>query len=107
MAQRVEVVLEDDIDGGGEDETVRFGCDGNSYEIDLSSENAQALRNTLGKYIEHARKASSPSRSARSARSRVDNSAVRGRAKSRGMEINQRGRIPAAVMKEYRAAQRS
>ena len=44
MAQRVEVVLEDDIDGGGADETVRFGCDGNSYEIDLSSEYAQALR---------------------------------------------------------------
>jgi len=103
MAQRIEVVLEDDIDGGPADETVRFGYDGKSYEIDLSSENAQALRNTLGKYIGNARKASAPSRSARSARSGVDNSAVRTWAKSHGMEINDRGRLPASVMKEYRA----
>jgi nucleoid-associated protein Lsr2 len=107
MAQRVEVVLEDDIDGGRAGETVRFGYDGNSYEIDLSRENAQALRKTLGKYIKHARKASAPSRSARSDRNRVDNSAVRAWAKSHGLEINERGRIPASVMKEYRAAQGS
>jgi hypothetical protein len=103
MAQRVVVVLEDDIDGGHADETVRFGYDGNSYEIDLSRGNAQTLRNTLGKYIEHGRKASSRSRSVRPVRSRVDNSAVRAWAKSRGMEINERGRIPDSVMKEYRA----
>jgi len=57
MAQRVEVILEDDIDGSPAGETVRFALNGTSYEIDLSSENALALRSSLGRYIEHARKA--------------------------------------------------
>ena len=61
MAQRVEVILEDDIDGSLADETVQFALNGASYEIDLSSENAQALRGALGKYVEHARKAAQES----------------------------------------------
>ena len=36
MAQRVVVTLSDDLDGGAADETVQFGVDGKSYEIDLS-----------------------------------------------------------------------
>ena len=47
MAQRVEVLLEDDIDGSPADETVRFALNGTSYEIDLSSQNAPALRSSL------------------------------------------------------------
>jgi hypothetical protein len=105
MAQRVEVILEDDIDGNPADETVRFAYDGTQYEIDLSSQNADALRGTLGKYIQHARKASAPPRQARAARNRVDNSAVRAWAKDQRKEISERGRIPASVMKEYQAAQ--
>jgi nucleoid-associated protein Lsr2 len=107
MAQRVEVILEDDIDGGPANETVRFALNGTSYEIDLSNENAQALRGALGKYVEHARKASGPSRQARGPRKRVDTSAVRAWAKEQGMKINERGRIPASVMKDYEAAQES
>ena len=105
MAQRVEVILEDDIDGGPPDETVRFAINGTQYEIDLSSENAQALRSSLGRYIEH--KASGAPRQTRSPRKRTDTSAVRAWAKERGMEISERGRIPASVMKEYEAAQES
>ena len=107
MAQRVEVTLEDDIDGSPADETVRFDLNGTSYEIDLSSKNARALRKSLGRYVEHARKATGASRQARAARRRTDTSAVRAWAKERGMEINERGRIPASVMEEYEAAQRS
>lgn len=107
MAQRVEVTLEDDIDGSPADETVRFALNGTSYEIDLSSKNARALRKSLGKYIEHSRKASGASRQVRGSRKRTDTSAVRAWAKERGMEINERGRIPASVMKEYEAAQGS
>jgi nucleoid-associated protein Lsr2 len=108
MAQRVEVLLEDDIDGSPADETVRFAYNGTQYEIDLSSQNAEALRSTLGKYIEHARKASAPPRQAhRAVRNSVDNSAVRAWAKAQGKEISERGRIPASVMKEYQAAQGS
>src|SRR5258705_3349490 len=105
MAQRVEVILEDDIDGSPADDTVRFALNGTSYEIDLSSKNAQALRSTIGRYVEHARKATGASRQVRGQRKRTDTSAVRAWAKERGMEINERGRIPASVMKEYEAAQ--
>jgi hypothetical protein len=107
MAQRVEVILEDDIDGTTADETVRFALNGTSYEIDLSTKNAQALRGALGKYVEHARKARGGSHQMRGPRKRTDTSAVRAWAKERGMEINERGRIPASVMKEYEAAQGS
>ena len=107
MAQRVEVILEDDIDGGPADETVRFALNGTQYEIDLSSEHAQALRGSLAGYIEHARKASAASRQTRGARKRTDTSAVREWAREHGKEISGRGRIPASVMKEYEADQGS
>jgi hypothetical protein len=43
MAQKITVVLEDDLDGGPADQTVRFGLDGAEYEIDLSISNATAF----------------------------------------------------------------
>ena len=57
MAQKITVALEDDIDGGPADETVRFGLGGSEYEIDLSTKNAAAFRRQLAPFIEHARKA--------------------------------------------------
>ena len=57
MAQRVTVALEDDLDGGPADETVRFGFGGSDYEIDLSKKNANTFRKQLAPFIEHARKA--------------------------------------------------
>ncbi len=58
MAQKVTVALEDDLDGGPAEETVRFGLDGTDYEIDLSAKNARAFRKKLAPFIEHPRKAS-------------------------------------------------
>jgi hypothetical protein len=57
MAQKVTVALEDDLDGGPADETVRFGLDGADYEIDLSKKNAAAFRRQLAPFVDHARKA--------------------------------------------------
>lgn len=57
MAQKVFVSLVDDIDGSEADETVEFGLDGVNYEIDLSAENAEELRDALAQYVEHARRA--------------------------------------------------
>ena len=57
MAQKVTVALEDDLDGGPADETVRFGFGGTDYEIDLSATNARAFRKQLTPFVEHARKA--------------------------------------------------
>lgn len=107
MAQRVQVILKDDIDGSPADETVQFAFYGTSYEIDLSSENAQALRGALGRYVERAHKASGGSRQAHGPRKRTDTSAVREWARAHGKEISERGRIPATVTKDYEAAQES
>src|SRR3712207_9028086 len=57
MAQKVTVTLVDDLDGGKAEETVGFGLDGVSYEIDLSSSNAGKLRDALADFVASARKA--------------------------------------------------
>jgi hypothetical protein len=63
MAQKVAVVLEDDLTGGPAEQTVRFSFDGADYEIDLNAKNAAALHRQLAPYIEHARRAGrAPSR---------------------------------------------
>ena len=56
MAQKVQVLLVDDLDGGEATETVSFGLDGSSYEIDLGSANADKIRKELTLYIDKARK---------------------------------------------------
>ena len=56
MAQKVQVILVDDMDGGSADETVSFSLDGVSYEIDLSTKNAAAFRDSLAQYVGTARK---------------------------------------------------
>ena len=61
MAQKVHIVLVDDLDGSEATESVSFGLDGTSYEIDLNEANAAALREALSGYIGHARKVGSAS----------------------------------------------
>ena len=56
MAQRVQIILEDDYDGGTAEETVSFALDGAEYEIDLSSKNASGLRDALAPWVAHARR---------------------------------------------------
>jgi len=79
MAQKVTAALQDDLDGGPADETVRFGFDGTDYEIDLSAQNVRAFRTKLAPFIEHARKASrGPARrTARTSAGRQRSGAVR------------------------------
>jgi Lsr2 len=106
MAQRVTVELEDDLDGGPADETLRFGLGGSEYEIDLSKKNASRFRRQIVPYIEHARKAGRGQRrrSARSASSREHSSDIRVWAKDQGIPVSGRGRIPASVVEKYQAA---
>ena len=56
MAQRTILELVDDLDGGQADETVSFALDGVEFEIDLSAENAERLRDTIAEYVGHARR---------------------------------------------------
>ena len=111
MAQKITVVLEDDLDGGPADETVRFALDGSAYEIDLSEidlskKHAKALRRKLEPFISHARKAGRrPRRQAgRSAASRERSDGIRAWARAHGIAVSDRGRIPASVAEQYEAA---
>ncbi len=106
MAQKVTVTLEDDLDGGPADETVRFGFGASEYEIDLSAKNARAFRQQLTPFIDHARKASrGPARrTARTSAGRLRSGDVRAWAKDHGLAVSERGRIPASVLEQYQAA---
>jgi hypothetical protein len=106
MAQKITVALEDDIDGGPADETVRFGLGGTEYEIDLSTKNANAFRRQLAPFIDRARKAGRGQRRrpGRTASSRERSSDIRAWAKDQGITVSDRGRIPASVAEQYEAA---
>ncbi len=106
MAQKITVALEDDLDGGPADETVRFGLGGSEYEIDLSKKNATAFRRQLAPFIEHARKAGRGPRRrpGRGASSRERSGGIRAWAKDQGIAVSDRGRIPASVVEQYQAA---
>ncbi|MET8473947.1 Lsr2 family protein [Streptomyces sp. NPDC006422] len=105
MAQRVVVTLFDDIDGGEATETVAFGLDGSSYEIDLNKANAHQLREALAPYLEAGRKQSSRTGKAYK-RTEVgpDPAAVRAWARSNDFEVPPRGRIPKRVYEAFAAA---
>ena len=106
MAQKVNIVLVDDLDGTEATETVTFGLDGTSYEIDLNDANAAALRDALSGYVGHARKVTGGGRRARKSGggSSSNTKDVREWAKAQGMEVSERGRISADVQQAYDAA---
>ncbi len=107
MAQKVTVMLEDDLTGGPAVETVRFAVDGTDYEIDLNAKNAAAFSKLLAPYIEHARKAGRAQgrhRAGRTVASRQRSGDIRAWAKEHGLAVSERGRIPASVVEQYHAA---
>ena len=111
MAQKVQILLIDDLDGGQADDTVRFGLDGTDYEIDLSAKHADALRKAVAPYLGAARRAPGsavrrPGRTVHRAASAngPDPPAVREWAKSQGIEVKDRGRVTAELVAKFRAA---
>ena len=106
MAQKVTVVLEDDLTGGPAEQTVRFAFDGTDYEIDLSAKNAAKFGKQLAPYLEHARRAGrAPSRRpGRTAAGRQRSGDIRAWAHEQGLAVSARGRIPASVVAQYQAA---
>jgi hypothetical protein len=107
MAQKVHIVLEDDLDGSDATETVSFGLDGTSYEIDLNEKHAAALRDALAAYVGHGRKVAGARRGRRSsAPSAGTHSAkeIRDWARSNGHKVPERGRIPGEVREAFEAA---
>lgn len=107
MAQKVNITLVDDIDGSDATETVTFGLDGATYEIDLNDKNASALRDALATYVGHGRKVSTARRARSSSRSSAGGapaSEVREWARANGFSVPDRGRIPSDVRSAYDAA---
>ncbi|MGL4306140.1 MAG: histone-like nucleoid-structuring protein Lsr2 [Mycobacteriaceae bacterium] len=110
MAKKVTVFLVDDIDQNSvADETIEFGLDGITYELDLSSANAQKLRNELGKWIVHARQVNGGKRSpgfsvkSRAPIDRHQGAAIRDWARRNGHQISSRGRISEEIITAYNA----
>ncbi|WP_410597311.1 histone-like nucleoid-structuring protein Lsr2 [Amycolatopsis sp. lyj-23] len=119
MAQKVLVKVFDDLDGSEASETIVFGLDGVSYEIDLSAENTHALRAALERYVEAARRVGGrrvkvalgeSSAVVRGAavnaqrHTREYNQGVREWAAANGYEVAERGRLPTALVEAYEAA---
>src|ERR1700749_1460315 len=111
MAKKVTVTLVDDFDGeGAADETVEFGLDGVTYEIDLSTKNATKLRNDLKQWVEAGRRVGGRRRGrasagrGRGAIDREQGAATRKWARRNGHNVSTRGRIPADVIDAFHAA---
>ena len=107
MAQKVHIVLEDDLDGSDATQTVTFGLDGTSYEIDLNDKNAAKLRDALAGYVGHGRKVGSAPRRGRKAAvstGGVSAKEIRDWARSNGYDVPERGRVSADVRSAYDAA---
>jgi hypothetical protein len=110
VAKETFTKLIDDLDGGEAHETVKFGLDGHSYEIDLSTKNANKLRNALTPYLEHgsrvAGRTSGMGRGAGRGRGgavaeREQNKAIRAWAQRKGYDVAPRGRIRQEVVDQY------
>jgi hypothetical protein len=107
MAQKIHIVLEDDLDGSAAVETVTFGLDGTSYEIDLNKKNAAALRDALSVYVGHGRKVGNAPRRGRKASAPVSGTSareIRDWARSNGLSVPDRGRVSAEVREAFDAA---
>jgi hypothetical protein len=105
MAQKIQTLFIDDIDGGEAAGSVRFGLDGTDYEIDLSAAHNDELRKALEKYVAHARKVGGTARRSprgRSGATTIDTAKVRGWARENGYDIKDRGRVPADLIAKYR-----
>jgi len=123
MAQKVITTLVDDLDGTvieeGKGETLQFGLEGTTYEIDLTSQNAESLRDALAPFIAAAR---SPSRGSRpqpapsasgsdasasgQRNSKEELAAAREWLRSEGHKVSDRGRIQGGLLELFRNSKR-
>ena len=109
MAQKIQTLFIDDLDGSTAGGTVRFGLDGTEYEIDLNEKHARALRDALARYVDAARRANGaarrPSRTGRrTPASGLNTTEVREWAKAQGIEVKDRGRVPTELVFRFKAA---
>ena len=109
MAQKIQTLFIDDLDGSAAEGTVRFGLDGAEYEIDLSAGHARELRDALARYADAGRRvggsARKPARGSRRGPVGGPNTIeVREWARAQGIEVKDRGRVPADLVVKFKAA---
>ena len=110
MAQKIQTLFIDDLDGSDAEGTVRFGLDGSEYEIDLNAKHAQQLRDALARYVGAARRVGGGARRSaarggrRTSASGLNTTEVREWARAQGIEVKDRGRVPAEVVVKFKAA---
>jgi hypothetical protein len=109
MAQKVQTLLIDDLDGSQAEGTVRFALDGAYYEIDLNAAHTEELRTVLARYAQVARKANGTSRrptrsTGKAAANGLSTTEIRDWAKTNGIEVKERGRVPADLVAKFRSA---
>jgi hypothetical protein len=107
MVTKMSVIIRDDLDGSGNAEPVSFGLDGMSYEVDLSAKNRARFEKALAPFIEAGRRLPTRAggrRPSRASGPSVDNAAIRAWAKTAGLQVSERGRISADVIRQYEAA---
>jgi hypothetical protein len=110
VAQKIQTLFIDDLDGSAAEGTVRFGLDGAEYEIDLNARHARELRDALARYVDAARRAGGATarRPVRGARrgpaSGLNTTEVREWARAQGIDVKDRGRVPAELVVKFKAA---
>jgi hypothetical protein len=109
VAQKIQTLFIDDIDGSAAEGTVRFGLDGTEYEIDLNAEHARHLRDAMAAYVRAGRRVGGGARrpvraGRRGPASEPNTTEVREWAKAQGIEVKDRGRIPAELVVKFKAA---
>ena len=109
MAQKIQTLFIDDLDGSAAEGPVRFGLDGSEYEIDLNAGHAKELRDALARYVDAARRVGGSARkpvhgSGRGSAGTLNPTAVRDWARAEGIEVKDRGRVPADLVVKFRAA---
>ena len=106
MAREMRLVLTDDFDGSEAAETVRFSLDQATYELELSTENADKLRETFAPFIAKARRVANTGRRAGSSGPKRDTAKIREWAQNNGYQLGDRGRIPLEIVEAYEAAEK-
>ncbi len=108
MATLTQVTLTCDVCGKPKDvQTRTIGLDGKTYEIDLCPKDGKGLSKAAAGYVSNARKITArqaPRENGSTPRSRAETAAIRDWARASGMKISDRGRVPAAVFRDYQAA---
>jgi hypothetical protein len=108
MATLTQVTLTCDVCGKAKDvQTRTLGLDGTTYAIDLCAKDGQKLGKAAARYVSNARKVTARRPSSENGYRpgpRAETAAIRDWAKASGMKISDRGRVPAAVFRDYQAA---